>query len=113
MLENDTAEVLHVLRQSSNHSLLTLDTRPQRKKTKSRFIFENRWTAYQVCETLVKEAWATSFSGSRMYQVCQKLKGCKFKFLQWRKAQKHNARQEVEMLQQEMENMQLLGGDRD
>lgn len=44
MEENDTAEVIHVLRQSSDHSLLILDTKPQRKKTKGGFIFKNSWT---------------------------------------------------------------------
>lgn len=46
MLQFDTTEVVHKLRQSSDHSLLILDTKPQRVKTKARFIFYSRWTKF-------------------------------------------------------------------
>lgn len=54
MLLFDTAEVTHCLRQSSNNSLLVLDTKPQRVKTKARFIFDSRWTKLAECEDIIK-----------------------------------------------------------
>lgn len=112
MKENDTAEVIYVLRQSSDHSLLILDTRLQRQKTKGRFIFENSWTKEQTSETLVQEAWSKPVICSRMFQVTHKLKDCKFKFIQQRKEQNKNEGLEIEMIQKEMESMQLLEGER-
>lgn len=43
-LKYDKAEVKHILRQSSDHSMILLDSDPIRNKTRSRFIFQNRWT---------------------------------------------------------------------
>lgn len=47
-----------------------------------------------------------------MFKVVQKLKFCKYSFIQWRKEHKHNARREIDLIQREMEIMQQLGGDR-
>lgn len=87
MLEKDTAEVKHYLKQASDHSCLILDTMPSRKKTNGRFIFASSWIKEPNSEQLVREAWAKQFQGSRMFQVKQRLKGCKLSFLQWRKSQ--------------------------
>lgn len=43
-LKWDTGDVSHILRQSSDHSMIILDTKPQRKKTKARFIFDSKRT---------------------------------------------------------------------
>lgn len=43
MIEKDTVEIKHILRQASDHSLLKLDTLLLRRKTKERFIFEHQW----------------------------------------------------------------------
>lgn len=39
IIEKDTAEVRHYLKQASDHSLLILDTMPARRKPKRRFMF--------------------------------------------------------------------------
>lgn len=74
MSQFDTVEVNHILRQTSDHYLLLLDSKPQRTKTKSRFIFESRWVQMQDSEGLIKAEWSSPVTGSRMYQVPQKLK---------------------------------------
>lgn len=56
---------------------------------------------------MVKVVW------NRIYKVKQKLKWCKHSFIKWRKKQKGNARDEIEMIQKEMETMQNNGGQRD
>lgn len=85
MLHFDTAEVKHIMRQASDHSLLLLDCKPERNKTKSRFIFENRWLKMQETENLIKEVWDQQIEGSRMFTVQQKLKQCKHQIIKWRK----------------------------
>lgn len=55
MLHNDKAEVLHVLRQASNHSLIILISNPTRAKTGARFIFEASWTKALDSEELLQE----------------------------------------------------------
>lgn len=42
IIQFKTAEVCHIRRQASDHSLLILDLKPQKYKTKSRFIFDSR-----------------------------------------------------------------------
>lgn len=74
MLHFDTAEVTHILRQVSNHSLLILDTQPQRVKTSVRFIFDSRWTKLPECEEIIKKEWQKPACGSRIFSVQQKLK---------------------------------------
>lgn len=98
MLQFDIAEVVHKLRQSSNHSLLILDTKPQRVKTKARFIFDSRWTKLAKCEEIIKTEWNKLVSGSRMFTVQQKLKRCKIRFIEWRKGQKGNAKKEIDLI---------------
>lgn len=82
-------------------------------KPRSRFIFETKWTKGQECEALIKEVWKTPVKGSRMFKVKQKLKWAKHNFIKWRKDQKCNARKDIEIIQQEMEQMQDQGESRD
>lgn len=47
MLDFDKAEVLHILKQASDHAMLFLDFKPQQPRGKSRFIFDGRWSCRQ------------------------------------------------------------------
>lgn len=77
MILNDYVVVTHVLRQASDHSLLILDLKPQRVKTRARFIFYSSWTKEPESEELIQKAWGRNVQGSRMFKVKQKLKWCK------------------------------------
>lgn len=77
MLQFDIAEVAHILRQASDHSLLVLDSKPQRVKTKSRFIFESKCAEMQESGEMIKTESGKTVFGSRMYQVQMKLKNAK------------------------------------
>lgn len=98
MIYCPNAEAKHILRQSSDHSLLILDTTPKRAKTKSRFIFNSKWTQMQGIEELLKDTWEQPVHGTRQYQVQQKLKRCKQKLLTWRKVNKGNAKEHIEII---------------
>lgn len=113
LLQCDNAEVLHVIKQASDHAMLVMDTQPQRIRTRSRFIFDSRWANMQGAEELVRETWEQPVQGSRQFKVKQKLNHCKVQFLEWRKVNKRNARRDIEIIQKEMEAMQAEGGNRD
>lgn len=67
----------------------------------------------QGTNELVKETWEKPVLGSRMFKVQQKLKHCKIKFIEWRKARGRNAKVDIELIQKEMDAMQTVGGRRD
>lgn len=79
-----------------------LDTKPLKKKTKSRFIFDSRWSKVQECENMIKKIWNRLVTGSRMFKVPEKLKWCKIELIKWRKEQNKNARKEVEQIKKEI-----------
>lgn len=93
--------------------MIVLDSKPRRKKTQARFIFEASWIKEQGCEERVKEIWQRSVIGSRMFKVQQKLKWCKYSFIKWRKERTCNAIKEIDIVQKEMESLQMKEGVRD
>lgn len=84
----DKTSVQHILRQASDHAMLLLNTKPLRNKTKSRFIFEEKWTKMQKTTKLIKEVWEQQIHGSRMFKLQQKLKSCKHSLIKQRKKRK-------------------------
>lgn len=67
MLNHDSAMVTHFRMQSSDHSLLVLDSEQKRAKTKTRFIFYLRLVQDQETEGLAREVWGRNVLGSRMF----------------------------------------------
>lgn len=112
MILNDTAVVTHVLRQTSDHSLLILDSKPQRVKTRARFIFDSSWTKEPESDELIQQVWGRNVQGSRMFQVKQKLKWCKESCIRWKKEKKQNARRDIDIILKEMQQMQVQTGTR-
>lgn len=77
LLEHDAAEVQHILKQTSDHSLLFLDSNLPKFKIKTRFICEARWIRKPEFEEIIKKCWDIQIEGSNMYSLQQKLKKCK------------------------------------
>lgn len=73
MVQCDTTKILHVTRQALDHSLLVLDTKPQRAKTRLWFIFYSKWAKMQGAEKLVNDTWEKPIKGSRMFKVSRRL----------------------------------------
>lgn len=109
----DKVAVQHLMKQTSDHVMLVLDTQPERSKAKSRYVFEAKWTKRQETEDLINDVWKQDSQVSRMYRLQQKLKSCKQNLITWRKLDQTNSRKEKELIQKEMEGMQLKGEDRD
>lgn len=57
MVQYDINKILHVTRQALDRSLLVLDTKPQRAKTRSWFIFDSKWAKMQGVEKSVNDTW--------------------------------------------------------
>lgn len=51
------AHVHHMEKQTSNHSLLVLETEPVVHKFKNRFCFDQRWLQRLEITEIVKKAW--------------------------------------------------------
>lgn len=99
MLENDTTEVTHVLRQTSDHSIIILDTKPTREKRRARFICETSWLKDQESELLVTETWKRPIEKSRIFKVKKKLKWCNLSLIKWKKKKRYNVRKDIDLVQ--------------
>lgn len=75
--ENSNAVVEHVVKQSSDHSMLVLDTNPTLGRKKKRFYFDKRWLGKSEIEEVIRTAWNSDFVRSAMFRVSQKIKRCK------------------------------------
>lgn len=82
-------------------------------KTRVRFIFNSSWTRDQESEEIIKEAWGRNVQGSRMFKVKQKLKWCRNELIRWSKGKQQNARKNIDLIIQEMEQLQTQAGCRD
>lgn len=77
ILLNENVVVHHILRHTSGHAMILLDTKPVRTKTRGRFIWQERWGIEAEHEELMKEIWSRHVEGSRMFKIKQKLEWCK------------------------------------
>lgn len=69
MLLNDNTVVNHVFRPTSDHSIIILDSKPDRVRTRAKFVFESSWTKEEECKEIVNGAWEKIMTGSRMFRV--------------------------------------------
>ena len=80
----DQAKCTHMESIASDHSMLVLDTTPQGRKNKKRFVFDKRWTKREGISDVIKEGWNERVVGSRMFRVTSKVKKCRVALLKWR-----------------------------
>uniref|UniRef100_A0A2N9I4S0 Reverse transcriptase zinc-binding domain-containing protein n=1 Tax=Fagus sylvatica TaxID=28930 RepID=A0A2N9I4S0_FAGSY len=108
------ARIRHISVATSDHLGLVLDTLgsnlsgPRKPK---RFRFENAWVKDPSCENVIAKAWGSSCEGTRMYKVCQKIKECRVRLLQWNRTRGSGRTKSIQdkraMLQQCEENMDI------
>ncbi|KAF7131646.1 hypothetical protein RHSIM_Rhsim09G0090900 [Rhododendron simsii] len=67
----------------SDHNPLLLKTTEALNKVGKPFKFESFWVTKEECKEVVSEAWCQRNEGSKMYNVCKKLRGCKEKLKLW------------------------------
>ncbi|KAG5549291.1 hypothetical protein RHGRI_014597 [Rhododendron griersonianum] len=63
----------------SDHNPLILNTSFPMQKVGKPFRFESFWTTKESCKSIIEEAWAVEYEGTKMVKVCKKLRGCKEK----------------------------------
>ena len=49
------------------------------------FRFQAAWISRAGCEDVIREAWASTHTGTLMFQLCQKVKACRMALIQWNK----------------------------
>lgn len=76
-LDHTTAIVKYVEKQSSDHSQLILDTKPEQGRKKTRFYFDKRWVNKPGVKEVVRQAWEAECEGYPMFQVASKMKRCR------------------------------------
>lgn len=64
-------------------------------------------------EDLVRKVWETDCEGSLMYKVATKIKRCRVELLKWNRQGQGNAAKRIRMIQEKMERLTELGGNRD
>lgn len=79
-------------KQTSDHSLLILDTEPEGKKLKKRFCFDQRWLQWREIDEVVEKSWNEEQNGTLMYQVCSRIRNCRVMLLEWSKGLETNSK---------------------
>ncbi|XP_071924114.1 uncharacterized protein [Coffea arabica] len=64
----------HVETEAPDQCALILDTTPEERKRRKRFMFDRRWLMQGDVGKMVKEAWETDLQGSGLYKVHCKIK---------------------------------------
>lgn len=67
LTKHPRAQVLHIEKQTSDHSLLVLETEPAVHKFKKRFCFDQWWLQRPKITEVVEKAWRKEQTGSFMY----------------------------------------------
>lgn len=109
----DRSEVQHIPNQSSDHSIIILDTKANKQKPKAIFIFDGRWSKMSGCSDVILYCWNQEVEGSRMYKFHKRLQNCRKGLVEWRKKGNTNAKVQIDNIMREMNCMQELGGQRD
>ncbi|XP_016199352.1 uncharacterized protein LOC107640341 [Arachis ipaensis] len=92
------ASVTHLEDTGSDHRPLLMCTNQTTHKGKRRFRFQERWCGMAEVDKIVSEAWLTSFPGSSMYQLFQKLKKCRHELVKWQSARTSNSKKKIDEL---------------
>ncbi|XP_071901101.1 uncharacterized protein [Coffea arabica] len=72
----EKARCQHLDTYASDHSLLCLDTVPDKEKRKKKFYFDKRWLQKEGCQQVVKKAWQIEEPGSHMFKITKKIRNC-------------------------------------
>lgn len=98
LINQGSAIVKHVGRQSSDHTLLVFDTSPKTRRRKKIFFLDKGWVGKPGIDEIIKNAWATSFEGSYMYKAAMKIKAYRVELLKCSLNNKTNSAKRIEQL---------------
>ncbi|KAH7842567.1 hypothetical protein Vadar_006777 [Vaccinium darrowii] len=93
------AVVKHLAPGGSDHCPILLDSAGHGGKFRHRFIFDQRWGDVEECSEIIRQAWQRRSTGSKWYQIHNKIKACRLGILRWRQhSHSANSRYNKEVL---------------
>ena len=72
---------------SDHHAIIVdcIHEAGQQTRRKHHFKFEAMWIKREGCEEVVRKAWEVPHEGTKMFQLCQKIKTCRMDLINWSK----------------------------
>ncbi|XP_071912962.1 uncharacterized protein [Coffea arabica] len=107
----EKAKCTHIETEASDHCILLLDTKPERRRWKRRFMFDRRWLQHSDIEEVVGGAWERQQGGSRMYMVQSKIRRVRMDLLGWSKQKCGNSKSLILKVKQEIQEVKESRGD--
>ncbi|XP_027095016.2 uncharacterized protein [Coffea arabica] len=99
----DKAKCQHMDTYASDHSILCLDTDPEKGKRKQRFFFDKRWLHKEGVQQVVEQAWQKDEPGSRMFKITRKIRNCRIELLKWRNTFQANSKRKIVEVRKRLE----------
>ncbi|XP_071902886.1 uncharacterized protein [Coffea arabica] len=99
----DKAKCQHMDTYASDHSILCLDTDPEKGKRKQRFFFDKRWLHKEGVQQVVEQAWQRDEPGSRMFKITRKIRNCRIELLKWRNTFAANSKRKIAEVKERLE----------
>jgi hypothetical protein len=104
------ASVKHIVVAHSDHLGLLLELAPcllpGRKKKNRQFRFDHTWVHEENCEEVIAEAWSSSYSGTPMFCLNQKIKQCRLQLLKWSQSQLRPTPRNIESKKRQLQELE-------
>lgn len=105
--------VQHILKQTSDHSLLLLENKPQGQQMSRRFYFDKQFLDLPDVESVIQNAWNSSCLGSPMFQTCSRIKQYRLTLLRIKRDHQMNSQKCITDIKRRIASLQLQGQFRD
>lgn len=109
VLEFQSAQVLHLEKQSLNHSILVLNSNPKVTKYKRRFFLNNQLLDNTTIINTIGQAWNQPQRSHFMIQVRDKIKETYIALLKLKGSLDHNSAHTINSVKIEIEQIQIQG----
>ncbi|CAA0824398.1 Unknown protein, partial [Striga hermonthica] len=83
MVSSPNAKVLNIVKSSSDHSLLILNSGDPSAKPPKKFSFDKRWIGMAGFSETVQRAWKSSVQGTPFFKLKENVKLTRVALLQW------------------------------
>ncbi|XP_071914130.1 uncharacterized protein [Coffea arabica] len=107
----EKARCQHLDTYASDHSILCLDTEPDKEKRKKKFYFDKRWLQKKEVQQVVEQAWQIDEPGSRMFKVIKKIRNCRIELLKWRNTFQADSKRRIVEIGKALEKVRVSDSD--
>lgn len=105
--------MIHEEKQTFDHNLIKLVSDPEVNRVKKRLCFDQRWLQWREITEVVENGWQQEQAGTRIFQVCSKIKSYRLTLLKWSKGLMTNSGKQIQKLKLEMEELNRQRENRD